>query len=160
MSTPTTRTTRRRRGVPDPNIGILVRDPYLAVSAALHERLAAVGFDDLRPAHLVIFQHVDPDGTRLTTLAERAQLTTPSIKYLVDALEDRGYVERVADPTDGRARLVRLTERGWQQISTALEILADVEDEWAELLGRRRFARLRGDLLELNRLIAGPTTAD
>jgi len=156
MSTPTSKPDRRRR-LPDPNVGILVREPYLAVSAALYQRLAAAGFDDLRPAYLVVFQHVAPEGTRLTTLAERAQLTTPSMKYLVDALEQRGYLERVADPTDGRARLVRFTDRGWQQVHAALEILGDIEDEWAELLGRRRFAQLRRDLLELNRLIAQRT---
>jgi DNA-binding MarR family transcriptional regulator len=156
MSTPKSKQSRRRR-LPDPNIGVLVREPYLAVSTALYERLAGLGFDDLRPAYLVVFQHVAPEGTRLTTLAERAQLTTPSIKYLVDALEARGYVERVADPTDGRARLVRFTERGWQQVHAALEILGDIEDEWAELLGRDRFAQLRRDLLALNQLIAQRT---
>ena len=139
--------------MPDPNIGILVREPYLLITAELYRRLAVAGFGDLRPAHLVIFQHVAPEGTRITTLAERAQLTTPSIKYLVDALEERGYVERTPDPSDRRAQLVRFTERGWRQVHTALEILGDVESEWAELLGRRKFAQLRRDLLELNRLL-------
>jgi DNA-binding MarR family transcriptional regulator len=140
--------------LPDPNIGILVREPYLAISAELYERLAAAGFDDLRPAYLVIFQHVAPEGTRVTTLAERAQLTTPSIKYLVDSLEERGYVERIPDPHDGRARLVRFTDRGRHQVHTALEILGDIEDEWAQRLGRRKFAQLRHGLLELNELVS------
>ena len=146
-------TRRRTRGLPDPNFGILVREPYLAISTELHERLSAAGFDDLRPAHLVIFQHVAPEGTRITTLAERAQLTKPSIKYLVDALEARRYVERVPDPTDRRAQLVRFTERGWQQVHTALEILGDIEDDWARRLGRRKFGELRRSLVALNELV-------
>jgi DNA-binding MarR family transcriptional regulator len=144
---------KRERALPDPNVGILVREPYLAISAGLYERLGAAGFDDLRPAHLVIFQHVAPEGTRITELAERAQLTKPSIKYLVDSLEQRGYVERVPDPRDGRARLVRFTARGWQQVRTALQIIGDIEDEWAQLLGRRKFAQLRRGLVELNELV-------
>lgn len=138
---------------PDPNIGILLREPYLAISADLQERLARAGFDDLRPSHLVIFQHVAPEGTRVTTLAERAQLTKPSIKYLVDSLAKLGYVERIADPDDGRATLVRFTERGWRQVQAALEILAEIEDEWAARLGRRKFAALRRGLLELNEML-------
>jgi DNA-binding MarR family transcriptional regulator len=141
------------KSLPDPNFGVLVREPYLAISAELQTRLAAAGFGDLRPAHLVIFQHVAPEGTRITTLAERAQLTKPSIKYLVDSLEGLGYVERIPEPDDKRATLVCFTERGWQQVRTALAILGDIEDEWADRLGRRKFAALRKALVELNEII-------
>ncbi len=139
--------------LPDPNFGILVRQPYLAISAELQRRLATAGFGDLRPAHLVIFQHVAPEGTRITTLADRAQLTKPSITYLVNSLEQLGYVERVPDPSDKRASIVRFTERGWRQVRTALKILGDIEDEWARHLGRRKFAALRRGLLDLNEVV-------
>jgi DNA-binding MarR family transcriptional regulator len=102
----------------------------------------------------VIFQHVARKALGSRPWANGQSSPRPR-SNLVDALEERGYVERVADPTDGRARLIRFTERGWQQAHAALlEILGDIEDGWAELLGRRRFAQLRRDLLELNQLIA------
>lgn len=127
----------------DPNVGILFREPYLAISAELLRRLTAAGYDDLRPAHLVVFQHIDPDGSRVTAMAARAQMTKPSMSYLVDELERRGYVERVDDPVDGRARLVRLTERGWMQVRDALMIIATMEEHLAARLGARRWATLR-----------------
>lgn len=134
---------------PDPNLGILLRDPYLAFSAQVLHRLHRAGYEDLRAAHLVIFQHIDGDGSRITDLAARAQMTKPSIGYLVDHLERCGYVRREADPDDGRARIVRLTDRGWRQIDDALAILADLEDELAVALGSRRVATLRGLLSDV-----------
>src|SRR5438309_11959892 len=92
--------------------------------------LADAGFDDLRPAHTAVFQHIEADGSRLTDLAERAQITKQSMGYLVDYLEQRGYLERRPDPTDRRVALICLTDRGWGQIRAALSIIAEIEQDW------------------------------
>ena len=134
----------------DPNVGILLREPFLAFSAELLSRLNAAGYDDLRPAHLVVFQHIDPAGSRVTELAARAQLAKPSMSYLVEELERRGYLERRLDPTDGRARLVHLTERGWAEIADALEIIAAMETELATVVGDRRWHTLRKLLVDVH----------
>lgn len=134
---------------PDPNLGILLRNPYLEFSSQLLDHLRTVGYDDLRPSHLVVFQHIDPTGSRITDLAQRAQMTKPSISYLVEQLEARGYLERTDDPRDGRARLVHLTPRGWSQITEALDHLASMEAELTTALGPRRMSTLRRLLQEL-----------
>ena len=77
-------------------------------------------------------------GSRLTDLAERAQITKQSMGNLVDYLEQRGYVERRPDPTDRRAALICLTGRGWDQIRAALSIIATIEHDWARRIGKRR----------------------
>ena len=136
---------------PDPNLGILLRNPYLEFSSQLLDHLRTVGYDDLRPAHLVVFQHIDPAGSRITDLARRAQMTKPSISYLVEQLETRGYLERTDDPSDGRARLVHLTTRGWSQITDALSHIASMEAELATALGPRRMSTLRRLLQELQK---------
>jgi DNA-binding MarR family transcriptional regulator len=69
--------------------------------------------------------------------------------YLVDYLEQRGYLERRPDPTDRRAALVCLTERGWNQIRAALAIIASLEEDWSRALGARRMDELRALLTEL-----------
>ncbi|WP_280499269.1 MarR family transcriptional regulator, partial [Nocardia cyriacigeorgica] len=74
--------------------------------------LAEAGYADITLAQARIVQRIGPDGTRLTELAEQAQVTKQTAGFLVDQLERAGYVERVPDPTDGRARLVRLSARG------------------------------------------------
>jgi DNA-binding MarR family transcriptional regulator len=132
-----------------PNIGILLRDPVQEIVRRVSAGLAAAGFDDLRPAHTAVFQHIEANGSRLTDLADRAQITKQSMGYLVDYLEGRGYVERRRDPTDRRATLICLTERGWDQVRAALAIIASIEEEWAGRLGKRRMDDLRAALAEL-----------
>jgi DNA-binding MarR family transcriptional regulator len=139
-----------------PNIGILLRDPFQEVVRRVSAGLAAAGFGDLRPAHTAVFQHIETSGSRLTDLAERAQITKQSMGYLVDYLEQRGYLERRPDPTDRRATLICLTERGWNQIRAALAIIATLEEEWTSQLGDHRMQQLREALAELRRLTSTP----
>src|SRR6516165_9683186 len=71
----------------------------------LGERFSAAGFGDIRPGHRCVFGTIDPEnGSRLTELAERAQLTKQSVGEATSDLERLGYAERVADPGDGRAK--------------------------------------------------------
>jgi DNA-binding MarR family transcriptional regulator len=133
------------------NIGLLLFIPYRAMEARVFAALAAAGFDDFTPAQARVFQRIAPGGSRLTDLAEQAQITKQSVGFLVDQLERAGYVERVPDPTDARARLVRVAERGAKTIPVAAAVVAEVEAEWAAYLGVRRMAQLRsilGDLRE------------
>jgi DNA-binding MarR family transcriptional regulator len=133
-----------------PNIGVLLRGPLQAIVERVSAGLAAAGFDDLRPAHTAVFQHIDANGSRLTDLADRAQMTKQSMSYLVDYLEQRGYLERRPDETDGRATLICLTERGWSQVRAALAVIAEVEAEWSDRLGATRVEELRAALSELH----------
>ena len=106
------------------------------------EGLARRGFADFRPSHGTIGQHIADRGSRVTDLARLAQISKPSVVYLVNDLERLGYVERAADPADGRAKLVRLTERGVRAQQAAREIVAEIEEDWSRLLGGD-FASLR-----------------
>jgi len=136
------------------NLGILLRDPFQEVVRRVSVGLAEAGFDDLRPAHTAVFQHIEAAGSRLTDLAERAQITKQSMGYLIDHLERCGYLERRPDPSDRRAALISLTDRGWEQVRAALRIIAAVEEEWAAELGQSRMQQLRellGDLRQLTR---------
>jgi len=74
------------------------------------------------------------------------------MSYLVDQLEHRGYLERRPDPNDRRATLICLTERGWDQVRTALALIAALEAEWTEKLGEERIEELRAALTELRDL--------
>jgi DNA-binding MarR family transcriptional regulator len=132
-----------------PNLGILLRSPFQEVVRRVSAGLAEAGFTDLRPAHTAVFQHIDADGSRLTDLAERAQITKQSMGYLVDYLEQHGYLERRPDPSDRRASLVCLTERGWAQIQTALAIIATLEEDWTRTLGNEQMQHLRELLSQL-----------
>jgi DNA-binding MarR family transcriptional regulator len=134
-------------------LGALLRIPFQVIVGRIHEGLIERGFTDLRPAHFVIFQLVDPEGSRITELAERAQITKQSMGALVDHVEACGYIQRLPDPGDGRAKIVRLTERGWALDFAAREILRQIEVEWAQKLGEDRMAELKQALKDLIALI-------
>jgi DNA-binding MarR family transcriptional regulator len=125
----------------------------------LYRRLAERGFADIRHAHGCVFRWVEPDGTRLTELAELAGHSKQAVGEFVCDLEARGYVERVPDPLDGRAKIIRLTERGGEAKAVARELFAEIEKEWAERIGPERVEALRDALealYELERTVPIP----
>ena len=91
--------------------GALLRRPYQFLSARVYDELAATSFPDIRPAHSAVFRHIAPGGSRITELAERAQMTKQSMGSLVEFLLEREYVQIAPDPSDGRAKIVCLTAR-------------------------------------------------
>jgi len=131
------------------NIAQLLEIPFHALVVQLHARLAERGYSDIRPAHGNVFGHIRPHGSRLTELAERAQITKQSMAYLVDYLETRGYVERIPDPDDGRARVIRLTEHGWQVRQIGAEIIDQIEAQWNTTIGEENMYQLRRLLEQL-----------
>jgi len=132
------------------NLAILLREPFLAGTKLLHQRFAERGHPEIRPPHGNVMQFLDDGGTRVSVLAERAQMTKQSMAELVAHLERLGYVERVPDPSDRRAKLVRATRRGKQLYAIAREVVAEIEAEWTRRLGKAKMGRLRELLEELN----------
>jgi DNA-binding MarR family transcriptional regulator len=135
--------------IADPLIGPLLRIPLQAIRARMLEGVAAAGYDDIAPAHFNILQHPAPDGLRPSEIAARAQMTKQAANRLIRHLERHGYLTLEPDPRDQRARIARLTDRGWGLIGTIRGVVEDVEAEWSERLGRRRFETLRRMLTEL-----------
>jgi len=105
-------------------------------------------FDDVRPAHMAIFQNLGPEGARIGELAERAKLTNQSVGYLVDYLEEHGYVERRPDPTNRRATLVCFTDRGWDEADACAKILGRLDEELTQRMGAERLEQLQALLAE------------
>ncbi len=134
------------------NIGLLLYIPYRWLENRVFAAVADAGYTDLTTAQMKLMQRIGPSGTRLTDLAEQAQVTKPTASYLVDQLEARGWVERVPDPTDGRARLVRLTARAEQVIPIADAAIAEVTAEWVTHLGSRQMTQLRRALTALRQI--------
>ena len=134
------------------NIGLLLFIPYRAMEKRVFDAMAEAGYGDVTPAQARIFQRIGPDGTRLTELAEAAQVTKQTAGFLVDQLERAGYVYRAPDPTDARARLVRISDKGAAVVPVAAAVVAEVQQEWTEHLGAERMAQLRGALARLREI--------
>jgi DNA-binding MarR family transcriptional regulator len=122
----------------------------VAKTALLEEferELARSGYRDIRPTHGCVFRYVREEGMRLTDLAECGGITKQSCGEMVDDLVTLGYVERIPDPDDRRAKLIRLTGKGARAQSVGFGLLARLEQSWAERYGAERIAALR-ELLE------------
>lgn len=132
-------------------IGELLRVPALAVARHITRAFTEAGYGNLRPAHMSILQHVDhpPGGTRISELAERAQMTKQSMGQLVSDMERLGYVELVQDPIDRRAKIVRLTDAGWEMHEAAGDIGKALEKDWGTRIGTGNFDQLRRLLKQL-----------
>ena len=142
-----------------PLIGLLaeVKD---AISDELYTRLHEMGHGGIRPAHGCVFGFIDRGGgVRLTALADRSGLTKQAVGEAVADLERLGYVERVPDPSDGRAKIIRLTERGGQVAAAAEEIFADIERRFAAEVGDERLVEFRDTLRRIFLLTRAPAVA-
>jgi DNA-binding MarR family transcriptional regulator len=134
-------------------IGALLLYPTDELRRRVYEGYMEAGFTDLRPAHEPVLGLLSPEGDHIVDLAKRARTTKQAMGYLVAYLEERGYLERVPDPKDGRAQIVRRTERGWEVNRTARRLVEEVQHEWAEQLGAERMEQLISILSDLVKII-------
>ena len=140
-------------------IGALLTLPVQVIGRRVAAALAEQGFTDYRLTYQPVFQWCQPEGSRLTELAKRAGTTKQSMAEIIDVLEQHGYVERIPDPTDGRAILIRRTQRGWEINRVAQEVVEQIQQEWAQALGEERFRHLLETLRQLALLLNEPLGA-
>ena len=114
-----------------------------AMLEEFREELDKHGYGDIRPTHGCVFRFIREDGMRLTDLAGNAGITKQSAGEMVDDLVDLGYVERIPDPEDRRAKLICLTGRGEEAQRTGFGLFGEIERRWAWEFGPDRFAQLR-----------------
>ena len=125
---------------------------FIAARAAADRIFRAMqhaGFDDVTIAQARLMMGIDPDGPRISVLAARGQVAKQTATALVDKLERAGYVQRVPDPSDGRARLVKMTPRAEAALPLARAEEDRIEAEWRAHLGTKRMDQLRDALTAL-----------
>lgn len=140
--------TRRQRQ----ELGVLLFVANRSLEQRAYDAVVAAGITDITVAQARVASRVGPEGTRVSELAEQARVTKQTAAYLVEQLETTGYVERVPDPTDRRARLVRLTAHAQPAIEAAGAELARVLDEWAAHVGEDRLTAMFETLRDLREL--------
>ncbi len=134
----------------EPDLARLLLEAHRELSGELVAGLDERGYPDVRAGHLAVFQHVDRrSGTRLTELARRARITKQGMMLVVDDLEGLGYVRRVPDPHDARAKVVRLTAHGRRAAAECRRAVQAVEARRKRQLGDRRYEAVREALEEL-----------
>lgn len=132
-----------------PATAVLMFMAHRDVETRVMAALAQTGHDGITMAQSRLMQRLDPGGMRLTELAEQARVTKQTAGALVDQLERSGYVTRLPDPTDARARLVTLSDKGLEVCRGAGAEVGRIEAEWRERLGDRAFDAMRAALVTL-----------
>jgi DNA-binding MarR family transcriptional regulator len=125
---------------------LLFKAARLANERALTRASASAPGPPMGPAHTALFPHLDFDGIRLTDLAAKVGVTKQAVAQLVDDLAAAGMVERVADPSDGRAKRIRFSRRGHAALIHGLTILREVEADLSAAIGKRRMRELHKTL--------------
>jgi DNA-binding MarR family transcriptional regulator len=125
------------------------RNPGRVLSNALRrfeervlERMREAGHAGIQRSQVHLTRHLDIEGTRITELARRAAMTNAAMTELIDLCSARGLVERVADPADGRVRIVRFTPAGLAWLDAFGRAVADAEREMAAVIGPQVLAKL------------------
>jgi DNA-binding MarR family transcriptional regulator len=133
--------------VSEPDLTRLLLEGHRALAEELVAQLEERGYPEVRAGHAALVMNIDRrSGTRLTELARRARMTKQGMMLLIDDLEGRGYVRRVPDAEDGRAKMVRLTARGRDYVAEARRAVTAVEAMARRQLGDRRYDQLRSSL--------------
>lgn len=135
--------------IPSLPIGALLRFSLHEVRERIYDGVLAAGFDDVRPAHVTLFRWPGPDGARPTEVAAAVQRSKQTVNGLLRDLERLGSLKLESDPTDSRARIIRLTERGKRLHEVAVEVHAQIEHEWAQIVGEQSYQLLRETLSQL-----------
>ncbi|MDQ1688957.1 MAG: hypothetical protein QOK42_1932 [Frankiaceae bacterium] len=121
---------------------------YSLLGFQIVEGVVGAGFPQ-KPKHSAVFAQISADGSRLTELARRANMTPQAMGELVDELVDLGYVVRRSDPGDGRAKLIVLTKRGRDAVAAGRQTIEGIEDQVTAVLGERGHRELRRLLAKL-----------
>ncbi|SEH68381.1 DNA-binding transcriptional regulator, MarR family [Mycolicibacterium rutilum] len=114
-----------------------------------NERARALGHAKLRPAHNRLIGFIEFEGSRIVDIAQAQAVSKNAIGQLVTDLEELGYLERVPDPADGRAKIVRYTDRGKKLLTDTAAIVEQLDSEVRAVIGERRLAELRSTLAEI-----------
>jgi DNA-binding MarR family transcriptional regulator len=113
------------------------------------DRARARGQVPLRTIHTTVLPHIGFEGTRLTDLAAKLGVSKQAAGQLVDELVSFGHLERVADPNDARAKLIRYSKKGKAGVLEGLAILKELEAELAEIVGAQTMKAVHDALAKI-----------
>lgn len=132
------------------NIGQSLTEVARHFQKCILDEFSRHGYADLQNSHHSVISNIGVGGTRLTVLAQRAGITKQAMGQLVDEVENLGYVRRLPDPSDGRAKIVVFTDKGQEMMRDALAMGANVQRLYEERMGEEKMAQIRTLLNELH----------
>ena len=121
----------------------------------LHARLRAIGWTGIRPAYGFVLLVVRAGPTTPTALAAALDVTKQAASKLADAMVSAGLLTRVVDAGDSRQRHLTLAVRGVELLADVETIYAELEQEWATVIGATALEETRRRLIRALRAVHG-----
>ncbi|ULP42637.1 MarR family winged helix-turn-helix transcriptional regulator [Mycobacterium lentiflavum] len=149
---------RALEGEWQPTVPALVNLVAASGAPQLRAAFAAAGLDGIRPAQAVALVPLALGGLHASALADRLRVSRQAVAQAAAALERHGYVTRVPNPADARARIIELTPRGRQALQVMRSNAIELEKRWHQVLGEQRLGEFRETLVML--LSAESTESD
>jgi DNA-binding MarR family transcriptional regulator len=103
----------------------------------------------LRQSSFRVISAVPEGGINVTELGDRLGMTKQGCGQFVTQLEQTGHLRTEADPSDRRVRRVHRTPRGHETIAAVTQRMLRLEDDWAQIVGERRYRTFRRVLEEI-----------
>lgn len=116
--------------------------------------IRAAGHTEVTGGMIGLFRFAGLDGRRPTEIAVTARLSKQATNDMLRQLERLGYIERHPDPSDGRARIIRLSPRGHELDKAVWAAGRNVEEGWRTQFGAKEWATFKN---VLDRLVAAAT---
>jgi DNA-binding MarR family transcriptional regulator len=104
-------------------------------------RMQKRGVKGMQAAYVRLLGNLDTEGTRVGALARKIGITRQAVAQLAKEIEAAGFVERIPDPDDGRGVIVRFTRKGRAALACAVEVMLEIEGEYAAVIGADGLAR-------------------
>jgi DNA-binding MarR family transcriptional regulator len=137
-------------------LGDLITEVRAGLVDELWRGIRTAGFGDVRVSHDCVFRYLTADGARLRDIADQSHMTPQSIGEHVDELERLGYVERVPDPSDRRAKLIRPTDKAIAYMAAGRRVLEEIGQQWVGAVGPKALTQVRDTLADIKALYEPP----
>ncbi len=120
------------------------------LARGLMEKSVARGHKGLKLNWDTVFLNLDfREGSRVVDLAQVNGLTKQAMSQIVAEIEQHGYIAKKEDPSDGRARKLKLSAKGKKLIQDSLEAYEEMEQEFERLIGREKLEAFKEIAAEL-----------
>lgn len=131
------------------DLALLLLSGFHAMVDDVVAGLAELGHPGVRALHEFALRSIDQGADTASALGRQLGVTKQAAAKTIASLEQLGYVERQADPSDGRLKRLRVTPRGREMVSIGGKLFDEVRDRWVADIGPRRLEQLEAHLARI-----------
>jgi DNA-binding MarR family transcriptional regulator len=131
------------------SLGKLLLATHRDFTRRVIEKISRYGHDGLTPSHASLLRYIPLTGARLTDLAEKTEMSKQSVSEVIDELVKKGYLKRVPEEKDLRAKKVCFTEHGEKLLTDGIKAVKEVRAEYAAIIGEEAMNNLESSLSKI-----------